>query len=313
MNAIDNYGDFDLPEEKIGIEIIENSFNTIINCYHQFKAVIEKNKDDLYREDLVYENAEKLFLGKENLQIKDDEIKYLLNAIKIHTYPNDRTGLFLSALHNKTLTDILFIDEFKDEWFGYKLGEGKTLVIGSKTKAGLLGKLAKGNIINYGDISMCGYDSFKGLQINFGDIWKQGLRSSGGVQINYNKLSFIRPNNALNINKNSQPDLSNKKNSTKNLPPDILWQMGDYGGTPILEYNIYYKNTVIDTNQPLLNNIKQKMDEKLKDLEILKSLNNSPCDEIIKYIRKINFQKLEKELIKIADEIKEKYELIHTK
>ncbi len=73
------------------------------------------------------------------------------------------------------------------------------------------------------------------------------------------------------------------------------------------------ENTVIDTNQPLLNNIKQKMDEKLKAIEILKSLNNSPCDEIIKYIRKINFQKLEKELIKIADEIKEKYESIQTK
>ncbi len=313
MQAIDAYGEFEIPEEKATIEVVEDPVKTTIACYHLYQGEAKKLLDEkrLNLKDIfdtqpkLYGFAEKIFDGKEKLKIKGSDLIRIVkeerskiyfyfvdNFINIdrgdHYYCDILTGPFLSAFHNNTALDVLVIkDIFCLLTAGYKLKRNKTLVIDSPATVLDLGILCQGNIINYADLrhKLFNNDSAfassieNGLQINYGRAVFFGIDCKSGIQINNNTVDyFLR--NANSADGNGERAIKIEKGKT-----------------------IYDKTVdVIDLTNPKDYLFHTKIKNKLKEIEFLKDLNKKEIDEMEQRIREFDFARFEKELIKIVKE-----------
>ncbi len=131
MSAINSYGCFDLPEEKAKIEVVENPLQVLTASYELFRKSIKvitnesKWEFDGSKRAQIYEKAVNLFKGKEDLQIESVGSKKILDVLS-RARSCDGTGLFLSALLNKTSINDLIVDDFPAiVYLGYKLAPKK--------------------------------------------------------------------------------------------------------------------------------------------------------------------------------------------
>lgn len=193
MSVIDNYGDFELPEEKSVIEVDEDPVKTVLSIYDLYdKVAVKKWNEGIMLGQfmpLMYEQAEKLLKDKQKISFDEKQIKRFINELvkkehdKMQAYI-DVKGLFLSAIHNCSSIETLVVEEFeKTESLGYKLNSDKKLVIGPKVKCIYLGNNVEGGIVlNYSSkIELFGTNAKGGIQIHKGSSpirwpWNFGIQ-----------------------------------------------------------------------------------------------------------------------------------------
>ncbi len=197
MSAIDRYGEFELPEEKVKIEIVENPVRTVMSAYELFRKMADERIEKYFRSirtllpkkeiEELYDSAVKLFEGKEKLRIDLDASADILDLIRRKIRMYDATGLFLSALQNKTDLEALLIHNFpaKLDYLGYQLDSSKKLIT-DKTDVWFLGNCCRGIIINSSNNynNEFAKEAENGIQINLGRIGSFGADRKGGIQIN---------------------------------------------------------------------------------------------------------------------------------
>ncbi len=206
MNILDAYGNFDLPEEKAVIEVVEDPVKTILSTYKLFRGTVEKKLNEkelegygpnwVYEKEFrnyLYEETAKLFDGKEQTKLSDEQLKQVTCEIKYKQKPWDATGIFFSALQNKTQLELLVADGLPAiSVIGYKLKPNKTVVLGPETKAISLGYQAEGNTINLGEVRYQGAEATKGMHINSGALdfmgWALFGEQSKGVWVNIGRF-----------------------------------------------------------------------------------------------------------------------------
>lgn len=203
MSIVDAYGEFEAPEQKSRIEIVENPFNAICSSYELFKALVQKEKDVLLQHylpkdserDLVeslYSSAVRIFEEKPRISPKTRDLLEFFKVIGKMT--GDKydcyyaTGLFLSALQNTSNLDTLIIDdEFPLKFYciGYRLLPDKKLVVNEEIECFDLGWLCNGGVvINKGIAKYFGACANKGLMINENTAVSMGNRGKGGIFVN---------------------------------------------------------------------------------------------------------------------------------
>lgn len=195
MSIIDTYGELDL-EQKEKIEIIENPLQVIHSSYSMFRKLTQNiiRKDNWWKDETnlnvehIYECALKIFEGKEHIKLDHKQSPDILDTLS-RTQSNDGTGLFLSALLNKTSMEALVVDDFAHLiQLGYKLDTKKTLVVGKNvflSATEYVGKFAEGNILNYTNYYCYLSNKAKsGIHINNGrSAWNFGKEAEAGMFI----------------------------------------------------------------------------------------------------------------------------------
>ncbi len=322
MSVLDKYGEFEIPEEKSLVEVDEDPVKTMMSCYEMFTKTVccEHNTEyelllsklcnyldyphlsDLQKAEQIYQNTLKLFEGKEKLNFNAKQLKDLFQGWEEineksgrYSYP-PILGLFISAMHNETLLDMISIHEVYDQLgWGYKLKKNKVLVLNQRVgNLTLTGYLSEGVLINRGKLPKMGLRTKSGIQINNGSIDNFGAYSEGGVFINNNKSNFIANYNSqgIYINNGYAYDLSTSGNIGINN--GLVDGMG----------------TGIDLIKDLITNkklapLKQKLDLKLHELDFLKGLNKVSYEDQLKLLREFRWNRFEKDITAIANEIKE--------
>lgn len=128
-----------------------------------------------------YGRAVKILEGKEHIKPEGDVI-HILREMDT----SNRGGLFLSALLNCTDMDTLVIEYFpRLQNIGYRIKEGKTLILGERTFAEDVGEEGEGVILSWGNVKHLGKNARSGFQGNWGYAGEFAEGASGGVQVNW--------------------------------------------------------------------------------------------------------------------------------
>ncbi len=296
MNILETYGEFELPEEKTTIEVIEDPIKAISSAWELFKRSISDIPEGT---DNIYQKAVKFLEGGEKLKV---DSKVVLELLNFEGESNYLKSLFLSAVHNVTDMKTLLIKQIKTERnnglftnLGYKLKKDKNLIIGyqAKDETNLLGYHSKGNIINRGKIYASEL-SITGVKINFGEIeylyMDEPSRST--LYLNQKKIAYV-----YLLYPNLQENFINTGEIWNLCQKTDLINLGKIGAKDksgkILNLN------KIGKLQPL----KLKLEEKLKEIEFLKDTMD------VHKIDEFDFNKFKDETLKITKEIaKEVYE-----
>ncbi len=300
MSIIDNYGDFDLPEEKSVVEVVEDPVKTVLSCYDIFKKISEKTiKKKLYplwNHDIncvyrIYEEGLKVFNGKEELKIDYKQTKDMLKELKSKAGDRDETGVFLSVLINSTKINALFIDEFpRLDSIGYRLLENKIIILGPKN-----------------DFFDLGWSAESGITINKGAGVYQCLWADGGVHINLGKLDVQGSGEGgIRINKGILKNRSLGKKDDLFINQGSINYIGCFvsGGCHInLTESQYFPKSVINLLQTK-NKLKSQLEQKLSKLNFLKT---EDPEKLVQLAVAYDWKKFEKELKEICEKIEEKY------
>lgn len=312
MSGVDAYGEFDLPEEKSSIEVVEDPFKTLVSSYHLYQAEAKKMLEGVRLgvtghfqiQEKLYGVAEKIFDGKEKLSVKGSDLLRIVKEERTKVYfyfVNAKshigdmcdvlTGQFLSAVHNKTTLDVLIIkDIFCLFSAGYKLNKNKTLVIDRPATVFDLGERCEGNIVNYANLrhgffQYLPYFSVQaksGLQINRGKAVLFGSDSEGGVQINQGSVERFGEEGVSGIQINDRIN---------------------HGADYYLSENKDIISLIKSEDNDYLDN---QLDNKLSELIFLDKLMNEPVDVIEQKIRDFGWQRFEEDITQIANKIKER-------
>ncbi len=289
MSAIDFYGEFEVPEEKSAIEVVEDPVRTVIGCYELFGKAVQSfinnfTVDYLRNCEKGYKIAEELFSNKEKLTFKSEQITEILDFLSEGNKPTHYLrGLFLSALQNKTGLNNLVIN--RNIWLnqlGYLLKKDKLLIIAkdSNTVVSHLGMYCEGKIINYRLIDYFSYGARAGLQINYGRARYIANEAKGGIQINQ---KFIP------MNLDTGP-------------------FNSEGGSIIVEgqrisLEVTDRFLIADALfRKYLLPVKQKLDNKLKEIDFIPQMEND-YEGLVKKVDSFNWKKFEKDIRDIADEM----------
>ncbi len=310
---MDNYGEFDLPEEKSEIEVIEDPVKAVISSYEFFRKIANekinlKNYSLFEFVEELYERAEKTLEGKEKLAFDENKIEKIVQNMT-YFFAEEKwiaiPGLFLSALQNKTTIDTLILrgDQIRAELAGYKLKKDKTLVIGKKVRTKMAGYLAEGNIINNGEAEQLSQNALGGFYINNGTADYFGMHAKKGV--------YINNGNVQTMGWGAGFDDEEERINVININTGIVkLQMATYPDYTInistgqIERHIYKRNIIL-INYCSSTPLKQKLDDKLSEIEFTKTLDELPYEEQIRKVKEFDWQKFEKETTEIAEEIQE--------
>ncbi len=330
MSIIDNYGEFDLPEEKSTIEVIEDPVKAILSYYDFFEKLIPKRMENIQypsKIEKLYDEASKMFEGKENWnpdgQKIIEELKPKLNFETWDTcnYVNGMllqlwTGIFLSAMHNKTSLKTLILDGFFDERerglmdAGYRLKQNKTLVMGPKVQSQFVGQYAEGNIINYGKSQILCNEAVNGVHVNYYHInYRQydlsfASEAKGGVQINNGLVNCMGLRSLKGVQINNGIKYQGEYYSHQYNQPNGIKISTRINNGEIKYGSLMYE---IELKEPFMIQQKQKLDYKLKEIDFLKKLPEHSYEEQLKQIESFNFSKFQKEMTEIAEEIRKNY------
>ncbi len=279
MSAIDNYGEFDLPEEKTRIEVVEDPVKTVLSCYKWFVELILK-ENPLVSIDQIYQTAVKTLDGKEKLNFTAKEIERIVKQSDVDRYAN----LFLSALHNQTNLKTLIINSPNFMTIGYELKNNKTLVIGPKINVDPAYQFTNGTVINYGKSECHMYDSNKkpAFFMNYGEIGYL-ITQNGGICLNKNIIYDIGKDEITCINIGYPIQIFDSDKQEK-----------------IQENTIYHKNSNIAMTQ-----INRSLIQKLEEISFLETLQELSYEQQFEKVDKVDFNKFEQELKEIVEEIYE--------
>ncbi len=317
MSILDAYGDFDVPEEKSVIEVVEDPVKVIISCYDLFKRTSKQFfKNDWYRsekKDLVYNEALKVYEGKQELKVDEKQLEQIIEELRKRAKNFDGTGLFLSAMLNTTKINMLFVDEFPElDLIGYKIGKNKAVILGPKNNSFEIGGSAKeGSVtINQGTTDFQGCEAEGGSHINQGTIhYDQGLGATGGNHINQGTTQYQGwyASGGNHINQGTTHDQGWYVSGGNHINQGTTTTQG-YNATGGNHINIKTVKKdkgklVIDLSQkqhPLKSQLEQKLDE----LEFLKT---KDADRLIQLINDYNWKKFDIQLNEICEKIKKVY------
>ncbi len=321
MSIIDNYGDFDLPEEKSVVEVVEDPVKVVSSCYDLFKKIIggKTKENNWYWDDStvkqLYEESLKIFVEKTELKPDAGQLEEIINELRKKAEELDGTGVFLSALVNTTKINRLFIDKFpKLNQTGYRLKKNKTIILGPKNISCKLGQFAEGNTINQGTTTHQGYNASGGNHINQGTIQQyQGYNASGGNHINQGTITYQGEcaSGGNHINQGTityQGECASGGNHINQgtIQHDQGW--GASGGNHINIKTVKESKgkLVIDLSQkqhPLKSQLEQKLDE----LKFPEQTKKATPEETTKKINEYDWQKFDKEINEICEKIKKVY------
>lgn len=340
MSSIDTYGELELPEESTKIEVVEDPIRFVTSCYDKFHVIFEKISRHFptsgqfnQLKEASYSACEAFFADKQ-LKFNEAQIKKVLELLDKEEYDLFhpvylKNGIFLSALQNMCI-DKLIVDNVNHFYkLGYKLKKNKWLVIGknvasiqegvSTKNVGFVGAESEGNIINNSDhIYHFGYWGRCGIYINNGIVKNSfGEESKKGIFINNKQTSRFgngARNEGLYIN-NNQTDvfLSHEEQGTSINNGNVAYEFPWSGREIISIENQTLKDRVNLPNLKPLSHLKQKLEEKLKQIEFTKELNKLSYEDQIKQAESFDWKSFEQEIKAIAEEIKEKYEALNSK
>ncbi len=283
MSVIDNYGEFELPEEKAEIEVVEDPVKTVLSAYEVYEKIANELmwKRLADAPEVFYFEAKKVLEGHEKLEINADNAKEILKVLsQKNKDPSMQPGFFLSALQNNTNLEILVIDGMHNSThFGYKLGKNKKLVVGRAINTSAIGINSEGIIINYEYVKEMGRNTAGGLQINFGSVTRYANDAKEGLHININKVSyhFGSLNGGLHINASRRYTLG-------------LINVLDLNKS---EYGLSKPQT----------KLKRRLENRLKELKVLEAVKLEPYEKIYKTIKSYNFKKFEQDITDLATEL----------
>lgn len=320
MSTIDNYGKFEVPEEKTQIEIIEDPINCIISSFELFKKMHGEIWKSVFSEpekvQKIYLSALKIFENKQNLRIGIKDMNELTKIFKSERQSAQNTaGLFLSALQNETAIDTLIITSpLELNLLGYKLKQKKRIILGENITTYNLGSNAKGGIIvNKGNATYLGYLSEGGIQINKEQSTHLGTGGKKSININQGITQYLGNNNCtadgIYINQ-GMCRVFGVEHGGKGL----YINLGEMQSN-IIEDIHPYRSKVIRLNhytcfkKPELKLLKSKLEQKLGELDFLENITDNPSDEELKLLKEFDEIQFEKELANICEEIKEVYYL----
>lgn len=279
MSVIDNYGEFEMPEEKEHIEVDENPVHVVNSLYELFKTKVK----GIYNKRNAYELAEELLLDKKDLKIKGSEIEEILNFLRKDADSESLAGLFLSALNN-TIINTLIINDFpKLDCIGYRLAKNKKLLLGRKVITIWAGYDGQGVLINNGSVISFADETTDGTQINNGRTAEFAFYTSGGIQINN---GLVRSSFSSLINKGLQIN-----NGT------LEFELSQYITEKIIDLKRKFKNKKI-------NLLKSQLQNKISELDFLKNIKNETYEQIANKIDAYDFNKFEKDATGICKKIK---------
>ncbi len=306
MNIIDAYGDFDLPEEKSVIEVVEDPVKIVSSCYDVFKRFTRKSKiknNNIWYEyetyiDPVYKEALKVFGEKQELKADNKQLKEILREIRKKAENYDGTGLFLSALINSTKINILFIDGFpKLDQIGYNLKENKTILLGLENIfCHELGLYAKGNTINQGSALWQSTFATGGTHVNQQIIRHQGYGATTGNHINQGTITTSQGFTATGGNHINKEETAYQRGTP--------YEKGKY----INLKRIAMRTTIIPISlidlYPKKSELKTELEQKLDELDFLKT---EEPEKLIQLASKYDWNKFGKEINEICNKIQEAY------
>lgn len=291
MSAIDSYGEFEVPEEKSVIEVVEDPVRTVMSCYELFGKAVQSFINDFTVDYLNncekgYKIAEELFSDKEKLTFKPEQITEILDFLSENNKPTRYLrGLFLSALQNKTGLNNLVIN--RNIWLnqlGYRLQKDKLLIIAkdSNIVVSHLGMYCEGKIINYRLTDYFSYGARAGLQINYGRVRYMADESKGGIQ----------------INKNSSAIYDDYFVGRVNSPKKLI----KFKGCGISLDKKLNSHTADALFRKYLLPVTQKLDDKLKELDFIPQMEND-YEGLVKKVDEFEWKKFENDVKNIADEM----------
>lgn len=317
MNIMDNYGEFELPEEKARIEVIEDPVKVISSTYDIFKKLTEEitSEDEWYLyggrpEDLekLYDIAIKLFDGKEKLKPKENELEEIIKQLKTTAFNYDGTGLFLSAMQNALDIKVLAVDKFFNlDLAGYKLSKDKILLLGGRIACEVAGMDCDGVIINNGDSEYLGYKCRHGLYINNGNAKNIGTERGWGIHINRNNAEHMggfwnKHYHKIIINKNKQ--------YVGDLNDELLIKLDNLISSKKKYACHNHKYNYMQADEHRLSALKKSIDQKLQQIVFLKDNHKLPYKEQIRQLKAFNFKQFQIDIISIARTVNQEYRRI---
>ncbi len=289
MNLMDNYGEFELPDEKREIEVIKDPVKIILSHYELFRKIVEKDleKNKYFNAENAYNSALKLFEGKETFDPSSDDVNKAINdatSKKSEDKNDEFLGFFISALHNSTNLETLVVKEYSQHYHGYRLKKDKLLVLKdgkNNSRGAYIGKYSEGNIINYGTLLQAGENAQDGIIINHSHIQFDCHNIKNLLAINTGTVHYSRYFYG-----------EHKKPSLMNLGCTESYNLG---------FNIKVDIRNIPENLsdvPLY--LKPKLDKTLKDIKYLQELKNADYKEQIKQYSSFNWNELEENIMQVG-------------
>lgn len=300
MTGIDSYGEFELLEEKSVIEVVEDPVKTVLSLFDLFHTKFMTRS--CWNLEEIYVECEKAFEGKEKLKPNFNDVNEILKGFEQKPYvkwADISIGLFLSAMHNSTATDVLFLKKGIWHYSGYKLAQDKTLITGFGFKKEIfsyVGEEGKGNIINYGYLHNLGDRYKNGLTINLGETARQGSYSENGLHINQKTTEMFGSyaKAEVFINTGTVKDVCDR---VININASLK--------SPFLEKAI---NLYQHSGTEKIVALRTDLDSKLEQIAFLKKIKEVGCEKIVEQARKFDWKKFKQEITAKAEEIKEHYE-----
>ncbi len=273
-NILGGYGEFDLPEEKSAIEVVEDPVKAVVSFYDFWKKTYRPVRKVNYLSrigaDVIYSDFVNLFDEKiKKLKLNERHVPEILNVLKTNASHLDFTGLFLSFVINESDLKYFVITEFPKviEQFGFKLKKDKSIFTGSEALTNHTGHFSEGNIINFAKNDCLSYFSEGGLVINYGYARTFAENSKNGVYITKTDPEYFGGGPATMI-------------------------------TPSVVFNLEIMKIILMCDKSL-SSIKQNLDDKLKETCIFDDLGNKPHDEILQKMKSFDFKKFEKDILEI--------------
>jgi len=312
IQQLNRYGPLEKPEQQKHIEVFDNPLQIVRGTYKMFSTAANSRDFKFWEESPYFSRplsdrnyditlAENLYNEAINIinphtsafrNLKQVDLEAIIDEVKPED--TDASGIYLSALLNTT--DIEELDGvFQHKIFGYKLAQGKTLIIRPGSVIGELGRNMQGVLINYGDIDYFNLDDedTKGIQLNFGRIDSLSISNdeSSGILIDYEtNLQVYTPLGGIEFG----VDLGVKRFS------EYLQQVTF---THSFDWNDQCKGEIEKEVEPIV----MALEVKVRETEYMKDLKDRP-EEAARAIHEYDWQQFEHDILGFMKQLEETFE-----
>ncbi len=311
MSILDAYGDFDLPEEKSVIEVVEDPVKTVLASYDLYTESIKEimHFHGMKFVKKLYFEAAKIFEGRK-INVDEKQIKEIIKmlmtkevVLKEWWLQSIPKGVFLSAVHNFSSLETLVVEEFSDSSIlGENLKPDKKLILGPAVNADYVGENAEGIILNYGYAMFFCHGTKGGVHVNKSEKSHTTWPWTAGIRItNYEKCYRYLGENGL-IMKGCGfllvPHKSNTRLKFEYTDSRIIFrELNTIKGEPIMENKI--PHVPYNSKPPV-----DKINSTLNTPELLTLIQDdsfSNWQNLLQKISSFDWQKLQNDLADICE------------